>query len=848
MREAYSRLRAKLSWELSQVLEDNGRHVSTETLRWTGLAVLRSHALRVQSCLLAAAAAQLEPQPAQGPNSGPARRPRRILQVAADALMEARVVLSVLQRQAEDESLAGRGSSMQTHPLTDELGKEILASGVLDHWSRLLLLLASCEGWHDEAAKQLHAMAHILSGLDHCAVDEEWHRELLLSSPCLAYLLASHVVGLCAALDGGPTYGLPGAAAFEQEDEEQARGAAAVAPLFTTTGLRLPRRGAPEGADTALALWALNTWASTVALELCSIVTALNGPGSEVRATEAPAHCWSQLRSLHRLASMPPLHTGAAFELCMRLAAASKKIMEEATTAPSVGLDLNRVLPGHIVSAVSAAEIALEALSSSHTRWNVTYFVPDNKVSSATVAGMRRWWCALVAVVDAAEAGAGQRARNPIRIAWSRLVIDLTKGVDVGLTGTLPSCPSPWLSAALESGFLSRMPTMVSALTNIKEDVMRYVGLSSRNAGTEWAWAQILAFGSPRDTVPLVDLVAARLQAAVDALPRGADAPLDGRSAALRALEEALQDARAMFGVAVQGFASAAVTSGERCGGDGKAGQRAGPAEPHLVDGAGSGAGSSASTAARDRAAADPTAEARSLGVMLSYMCTELLLRMQDAQLEYLSACVAARSGLSEAVLRLLEDMLGWPVLVAAALKRTRDTQPAGQGTGPPGAGTCADGAEAEEWKKLLITPCLLWLLTGVVVPFCNMDGKHDIGGLQHALQRTASYLAALAPKELAGLLLSCDLAGPLGSPSPPSTATTGVQGEGNIIQKLLGLRQVVEDDAAAAGGDKMELMAQRLLEAPWLAPQPADVEAWVAAAALLPPPSRSRVLLQEMA
>ncbi|KXZ43439.1 hypothetical protein GPECTOR_90g526 [Gonium pectorale] len=40
----------------------------------------------------------------------------------------------------------------------------------------------------------------------------------LLSSPCLAYLLSSHVVGLCAALDGGPTYGMP-----QQQEEEEAR-------------------------------------------------------------------------------------------------------------------------------------------------------------------------------------------------------------------------------------------------------------------------------------------------------------------------------------------------------------------------------------------------------------------------------------------------------------------------------------------------------------------------------------------------------------------------------------------------------------------------------------------------
>ncbi|KXZ48153.1 hypothetical protein GPECTOR_30g249 [Gonium pectorale] len=686
--------------------------------------MLRSHALRVQSCLLSAAAAQLEPPPAQGPHGRPARRPRRIVQAAADALTEARALLSMLQQQAEDELLASQGSSARAHPLTNELRKEILSSGILDHWSRLLLLLAACEGWQDEAAKQLHAMTDILSGLDRCALGSEWHRELLLSSPCLTYLLASHVVGLCAALDGGPTYGMPGPAALEQDDEEQEGGAAAAAPLFTTTGRRLRRRGASEGADTALARWALSAWDNMVDSELHGVaVAAKTLKGHDARPIEAPTSCWSSLRSWHRWllwraqeggggvpaaalrlaergcrhAAIPPLHAGATFDLCMRLAAAAKTIMEAAVTAPSAGLDLNHVLPGHIVSAVSAAGIALDALCCMYTQWDMGFMRPEAAVDDATAARMRCWWCALVAVVDAAEARAGRGARNPLRFAWSRLVIDLTKGAKAGLEGTLPSAPSPWMSAALESGFLSRMPTMVGVMTDIKEDVMQYVGLPGRNAGTEWAWAQILAFGSPRDTAPLVDLVAARLQAAADALP--------------------------------------------------------------------------------------------------------------------------------------------------PALKRTRDTQPAGQGTGPPGAGTCADSAEAEEWKQLLLGTDPLWLIIGVVVPFCNTKGKRNFGGLQRALQRTVGYLSALAPKELAEVVLSWDQGGPLGSLFPPSTAT-GAQGEADIARRLLALRLGAEGRAAATGGDKVELMARRLREAPWLAPPPDDVEAWVAAAELLPPPSRSTVLV----
>ncbi|KXZ45800.1 hypothetical protein GPECTOR_50g594 [Gonium pectorale] len=834
MREAYSRVRAKLSSELGQIAQDEGRHLFAGTARRSGLAVLRSHALRVQSCLLSAAAAQLEPQPAQGPHGRPTRRPRRMMQAAADALTEARALLSMLQQQAEEESLASQGSSAPAHPLADEFGNELIASGILDHWSRLLLLLAACEGWQNEAARELYAMADILSGLDRCAevdisscsvLGATWRWELLACSPCLCFLLASHIVGLCSALDGGATYGMPGKAG--DDEGEQDGGAATVAPLFTTTGLCLPRRGAPEGADTVLALWTLGLWRT-----------------SALVMTEAQALAG---RGCRLLAAMPPLREGAVFDLSMRLALAAADIMAAAAAATSI--DLDAVSAGRLVSAASAAQIASEALRCGLC--SLRFLSPGAAVGAAMAAGMRRWWCALVAVVDAAEAGAGRRADSPLRVAWLH-GIHLTMAIQQGEEGTLPPRPSPWLSAALESGFLSRVPGMLKALKGVEGgDTMQYVGLPGRNAGTEWAWAQILAFGSPRDTAPLVDLVAARLQAAVDALPRGAAAPLERRTAAAHIVEEALQDCRMIFRIAVRGFpsaaegcavASAAAASGDDSDGDSGTAAAARPAERPVS------AAAAVSQAAVPIAAAGP----ERLGQMLSYMCMELLPPLSVGLMRCYLENLHGQLKREKQIASLLEDSLEWLVLLAAALKRTSDgaataAVDAGDQDAAGGQdGMCSDAAAAAEWRRLflLLVEMLLSVYSLAVGSLRTADCKDECEGLQHALQRTASYLAALAPKELAGLLLSCDLAGPLGSPSPPSTATTGVQGEGNVVQQLLGLRQAVEDDAAAAGGDKMELMAQRLLEVPWLAPPPADVEAWVAAAALLPPPSRSRVLM----
>ncbi|KXZ48152.1 hypothetical protein GPECTOR_30g248 [Gonium pectorale] len=595
MRANWASLRAKLTSELGKLDPDDDQRMTISAVQPLALAVLRSHTFRCQSAILSEAAAELEPSPAPGPGSQqganrprPARRSRRSLQAAADALAETRQLICFFSTVLNvDDDEGEEGIVTRTNDtILQALGLELEESGVLDAWSRLLLLLAACEGWQDEAARQLFMMADPLARLD-CFTDPRWLRSqarMLLSSPCLSYLLASHVVGLCAALDGGPTYGMPGPAALEQDDEEQEGGAAAAAPLFGATGLRLRRRGSPEGAGTMLAQWALSLWSDTLDTEtedlssamervLASILPSEDDPegireqlqrlrrqvGSGQQSDPAilrkfcrlcaarlearqrsgalPSRVQPLLASLRQrggLAAMPPLHTAATFELCMRLAAAASEALSAgggvagaagaaAASGPPSGARARKGPSSHAallrVRGSEAEDVAVRALQCGRRAVGDSLFSKVHTCPPATAAQLGRWWAALCAYIDGLS-----RGREPDRVprsAWNGLEGYLAVArEDVCLEGAwadLKAQPSASVAAALQAGYLPRLSIMLRSLPGGPKPLGALLKPTSKDA--VWAWWELLAFGPVRDTAAVVDSAAELLQRAVRAMP-----------------------------------------------------------------------------------------------------------------------------------------------------------------------------------------------------------------------------------------------------------------------------------------------------------------------------------------
>ncbi|KXZ45801.1 hypothetical protein GPECTOR_50g595 [Gonium pectorale] len=274
-------------------------------------AALRTQPLRIHAVLLSEAA-DLLTEPAAAPPAAPQvprpRRSRRSVQAAADALTEAHRLLRLTYAVLNGYGTAAYGCILLEHEnaakdrFARTLVSEILESGILEQFSRLVLLLSGCEGWQDEAAMQLGKLAEaLIDPEDIYAFGADVTSKLLLSSPCLSYLLSSHVVGLCAALDGGPTYGMPAAAgaaaaptaAASTTGSDQWQGF--VAPVYGLKGLRLQQPSVPEDVGTWLAQWALSVWQRTIDDErLKALGEAPSGKGpqaaSKVQAPPAEQH------------------------------------------------------------------------------------------------------------------------------------------------------------------------------------------------------------------------------------------------------------------------------------------------------------------------------------------------------------------------------------------------------------------------------------------------------------------------------------------------------------------------------------------------------------------------------
>ncbi|KAG2497014.1 hypothetical protein HYH03_005017 [Edaphochlamys debaryana] len=199
------------------------------------------------------------------------------------------------------------GLALATGALAGALREVVAAAldaGVLEHWARLVLALASCEGGEALAAS---------CGEHSCAFLPQLlaaHGTGLFAGPCLAYLLSSHLTLLASSLDAGPTYGLvlprgnsgsrsgarsgSGSGAGSSEEQQQA-------PVVGLTwhpedpSQRRPR-GLPEPRAPKLlfARAAVDVWCSALA----ALGEALEAGAEEARVLPAaqPAPLWSPRR------------------------------------------------------------------------------------------------------------------------------------------------------------------------------------------------------------------------------------------------------------------------------------------------------------------------------------------------------------------------------------------------------------------------------------------------------------------------------------------------------------------------------------------------------------------------
>ncbi|KAG2489977.1 hypothetical protein HYH03_011606 [Edaphochlamys debaryana] len=297
-RAAYASLHSKLLNAIIKVCRDAADHVlSPRAPLQVCTALIKTHVLRSFCPLLAAAASPL--LPAGGAGQPQPRPSSRAVQAFLSLLKDACCVLLLFHDALGSDYL----SDDDYNGLASALHEELAASGLLEHWARLALALASWEEGEDGAAKaQRRLGCSLWTLLDYGDTSPLVRSFTSGACPSLAYLLTSHLVALAAELDGGPTYGLPTAPAdgsaagpSSSSSAPQPRARPAI-PLAGSQGYVLRHR---ETLDVSVAVPALGLWSQALSN---AASTATGGftccPDVQWPAAGVPTNPWSLARGV----------------------------------------------------------------------------------------------------------------------------------------------------------------------------------------------------------------------------------------------------------------------------------------------------------------------------------------------------------------------------------------------------------------------------------------------------------------------------------------------------------------------------------------------------------------------
>ncbi|KXZ42216.1 hypothetical protein GPECTOR_180g252 [Gonium pectorale] len=813
MREAYSRVRAKLSSELSRIRADMERHLSPGMARRIALAVLRSQAVRVQSCLLADAAAQLDRQ-AQGPG----RRSRRVIQAAVEAVTEAGMQLAMYQTQADAEWK--ENSANFEFPLNQDLRAELLASGILVQLSRLLLLLAACEGWQDEAAKQLHSFSNLLNGLDK---PDDGHGGGVVDGPGAAALVSSSLRSLFRRVIRAARGGGGG-----------------------TAGREIPA-GALEAAERGCRLAGAPPLHSAAAFELSMRVAT-----AAVRVMAAAAAAGD----LERLPAGHLIQPTAAPELASQaLRCGWWALGEEAVAAAAVDTataDRMQCWWRMLVVAVDAAEMAEP--DERGDKWfrhswdglgRYFYLPPLADERAGKLPAAPSPW-----VAAALRAGFVSRALVMMRAHR------YSKRWHMGLMGLVRRLDQDWAWGQL---FAFGSPRKTVAMVGIVAEQLREAMLATPEpAGGARRRADPAALGklaeAMRDAWAMFRLpLRLRPRAARDAVASGAGSRGSGAGGGSAPTAGGEGLGPEPHGVQGDGGGSAAAGSGDRgassssgagsgVGGAGGSGTRAagssggggGAAEapgPEPVEDPSDGPAANAAAAGK-AAESNNATDGMRFRLLLSYVCTKLVPLVSEALLcRYLPSAAHEPPDERASLQPMLVDLLDCATMVAAALRRSRHAKAAAEaaeaaasGAGPAGGAAEACEGASTEWRQLLMDSLRLPALLAEALRLVHAGDCGDrakAAALQAALRRGVQYLAALVPEELAEAMLTGGRAALTARPSPVRSSGGGRERFAGALNELI---HKAREDNATCGAGRNAAFLRGLAQLPWMAEGGPDV------------------------
>ncbi|KXZ45519.1 hypothetical protein GPECTOR_53g105 [Gonium pectorale] len=298
----------------------------------------------------------------------------------------------------------------------------------------------------------------------------------LRGRPCLSYLLSCHMVQLCAALDGGPTYGLP----------EAGEGPGAAPKLATES---------PE-MDSYLAQCGLEMWENTIRRAR----EELDGGPVDLCIHVPPRSRQAACRVALRLAA-------AAFQAMPRGQDPSAASVEDGPAGAFDDAPQDRIPPSH------AASLLLRALRCAREACRDEAVCAADLAPPGALSRLGRLWELRLAAAERAQLVEDHESWNGGQgVRWTfynfePLLLRLESPAGTG-EGP-PAAPSLDVAAALGAGYISRIERMMRVPGPVTKRLLRLVAEAECDPA---AWAPVLAFGPLRDTLSLLATAARRVR------------------------------------------------------------------------------------------------------------------------------------------------------------------------------------------------------------------------------------------------------------------------------------------------------------------------------------------------